>query len=212
MTKQKNCWKTPKNLKELLEIPEELEPFVNDYQIHVVEVAWLTDEQLQLYKSDFRVVAEYFVQKRKNQEYSPTPQTLKHVDAVLKMLSVFGGADQLKELYQARKEEEKGGDVTMCEMLDRTISRRVAEATEKIKEKLTEEVTEEITERITEEVTERITEEVTERITEEVGASYFIQTIKTLQKALNCSISEALHAFGKTPEEYEHAISVLHRT
>lgn len=58
-------WNTPKNLKALLDIPQKLQPYVNDYRIHVIEVARLTEEQVQMYKSDFRVVAEYFTQKKK---------------------------------------------------------------------------------------------------------------------------------------------------
>ena len=59
-------WKKPKNLFECLEVPEYLKPFVNDYKIHVVEVAWLTEEQENKFTSDFKFVVNYF---RQNQTY-----------------------------------------------------------------------------------------------------------------------------------------------
>lgn len=65
-------WDTAKSLKELLDIPEELELYVNDYRIHVIEVAYLTDEQVRMFQSDFRIVAEFFIQKRK------TKNTVRH--------------------------------------------------------------------------------------------------------------------------------------
>lgn len=38
--------------------------YVNDYKINVFEVAFLTPEQVNMFKSDFREVADFFVQKR----------------------------------------------------------------------------------------------------------------------------------------------------
>lgn len=37
-------WNYPKNLKEILRIPANLDSFVNDYKIHVFEIAWLAEE------------------------------------------------------------------------------------------------------------------------------------------------------------------------
>ena len=59
-------WNSRKKIKELMEIPRCLDTYVNDYQMHVFEVAWLTEEQISHFRSDFKVVANFFVQKRKN--------------------------------------------------------------------------------------------------------------------------------------------------
>ena len=40
------------------------EPYVNDYKINLFQIAYLTYEQVNLFQSDFKVVADYFVQKR----------------------------------------------------------------------------------------------------------------------------------------------------
>ena len=56
-------WNSRKKIKELMEIPRCLDTYVNDYQMHVFEVAWLTEEQISHFHSDFKVVANFFVQK-----------------------------------------------------------------------------------------------------------------------------------------------------
>lgn len=40
-----------------MEIQRCLDTYVNDYQMHVFEVAWLTEEQISHFHSDFKVVA-----------------------------------------------------------------------------------------------------------------------------------------------------------
>jgi len=109
-------WKQPKNLKSLLNVPEELDEYVNDIKINVFEISWLTEEQIELFQSDFKVIADYFVQKRKNKGYIPSEKAIKHVDAFLKMMSVFADDTRYEELVGALKTE--GGPVTMCEVLD----------------------------------------------------------------------------------------------
>ena len=107
----KKRWRKNKTIKELLKIPKGLEDYVNDYKIHVIEVAWLSDEQLQQFKSDFGIVANFFVQKRKNRNYKPDDRReIRHVDAVLKLLSVMtGDSSYEKILYDDsnRKVKEK---------------------------------------------------------------------------------------------------------
>ena len=52
-------WNKPKSLKELMDIPDELDEYVNDYKIHVFEIAWLTEEQICKFQSDFRIDKRY---------------------------------------------------------------------------------------------------------------------------------------------------------
>lgn len=108
-------WNEPMNLKNVMTIPEELDEYVNDYKIHVFEIAWLSDEQVEMFQSDFRIVAEFFTQMRKNSRYKPSPKQIKHVDAVLKMLSVFGQTDKLESFIKSGEIKE---GLTMNRMLD----------------------------------------------------------------------------------------------
>ena len=59
---------------------------------------------------------DYFVGKRDNPEYRPKdPQKFKHVDEVLKMLSVFTGDSRFSDFIT----QEGGRPAAMCEVLDR---------------------------------------------------------------------------------------------
>ena len=109
-------WNQPKSLGKVVSVSKELEPYFNDYRIHVFEISWLTDEQVNMFKSDFKVVADYFTQVRKNNTYSPIPQTLKHVDEVLKLLSVFGDDRRFTDTVNTKKDGKEVSN--MCEWLD----------------------------------------------------------------------------------------------
>lgn len=58
-----------------------------------MEVAFL-DDQLDNFHSDFHIIAEYFVTKRKNTDYVPSPQAIKHVDEFLKLMQALEGDDR----------------------------------------------------------------------------------------------------------------------
>ena len=103
------------NLK-TIHVPEEFKPYVNDYKVNLFEIAYLTDEQVNLFKSDFRVVAEYFTQMQRNRDYKPEPRTLVHVQEVLQLLSIMTGDHRFEEVFASGTE---GGPENMCEVLDR---------------------------------------------------------------------------------------------
>ena len=89
-----------------MKIPRCLDTYVNDYQMHVFEVAWLTEEQISRFHSDFKVVANFFVQKRKNKDYIPDdPTEIRHVDEVLKLLQVMTGDRRYEEIFRKKKEK-----------------------------------------------------------------------------------------------------------
>jgi hypothetical protein len=107
----KKRWNTPRNLKELMDIPDGLGKYVNDYHINVVEVAWLTEEEISRFHSDFRIVANFFRNKRLNENYIPDdPTVIKHVDEVLKLLSVMTGDNK----YEINIDKADNGGVSMC--------------------------------------------------------------------------------------------------
>lgn len=114
----KKHWNQPIRLKERLEISPEFDEFVNDYKINLFEIAFLSREQVNLFKSDFRIVADYFVQMRENGDYVPQPQEMKYVQETLQMLSVMTGDHRFEEAYNDCKDEE-GGPHYMSEVLDR---------------------------------------------------------------------------------------------
>ncbi len=109
-------WDEPTSLKELLDIPVGLDKYVNDYKMHVVNVAWMTEEQINMFQSDFGIVARFFCEKRKNKDYVPNDRKIiKHVDEVLKLLSVMTGDHRYEEILSY-----EGKDVTnMCDVAER---------------------------------------------------------------------------------------------
>lgn len=63
-------------------------------------------------------MAEFFTQIRKNNEYKPTTQEIKHVDEVLKLISVFGKTDRFDELIESG---ETKGVHNMCEAIEKIV-------------------------------------------------------------------------------------------
>lgn len=107
-------WSAPKSIKELLNIPVGLESYVNDVRINVFEISWLTDEQIELFESDFKVISRFFANKRKNKNFVPDdPTIIKHVDEVLKLLSVISGDERYDKI------ENKSEVQTMCDVAQR---------------------------------------------------------------------------------------------
>ena len=108
-------WNSRKKIKELMEVPQCLDSYVNDYQMHVFEVAWLTEEEIERFQSDFRIVANFFTQKRKNKDYIPDdPTEIKYVDEVLKLLNVMTGDKRYEKIFQKKK-----GVRSMCDVAER---------------------------------------------------------------------------------------------
>lgn len=109
-------WDKPLNLKDRLNIPPEFEPYVSDYRINLFEIAYLSHEQVKMFQSDFRVVADYFVQKREKNDYVPEAWQLKHVQETLQLLSVMTNDHRFEDVYST---DGKGGIRNMCDVLDR---------------------------------------------------------------------------------------------
>ena len=98
-----------------MDIPKGLDVYVNDCKVHVFEVAWLTDEQISKFRSDFKVVANFFVKKRKYRDYIPDDSTeIQHVDEVLKLFTAFTGDERYEKVLNS-----KGQVSNMCEVAER---------------------------------------------------------------------------------------------
>ena len=119
-------WNGPLSLKERLNIPKEFEPYVNDYKINLFQIAYLTHEQVALFQSDFKVVADYFVQKRENGDYIPSSQDLTHVQETLQLLSIMTNDNRFEEAYNTNTDGQKGGPRNMCDVLDKVENRGIA--------------------------------------------------------------------------------------
>lgn len=112
-------WNCPKNLKGCFEVDARLDKYVSDYHINLFEIAFLSEETVQKFKSDFGIVANYFVQKRTGKR-DFSQKEIEHVDALMTMMRVITGDHRFEEILNKPK-SGKGG-VTMCELLEQMIA------------------------------------------------------------------------------------------
>ena len=112
----KHKWTAPKHLLGCFKVPEELKPFVNDYKINVFNIAWLSDETIDMFKSDFKIVAKYFQTIRLKEKFTGTTEEIKHMDALLKMLTALTGDKAIEERYNESNLNE--GGITMIKFVE----------------------------------------------------------------------------------------------
>lgn len=110
-------WEKPRCLSDIMSVPEVMQPYFQDYGINVFNIPYLSAEQVDMFQSDFKIVADYFVQMRIDPEhYKPSQQTITHVDAILKLMSVLTGDSRYEEAVNSLK--GKKGGVTMCNAME----------------------------------------------------------------------------------------------
>ena len=131
-------WSKAKHLYDCFEVPEKLKPFVNDYKINVFNIAFLSSKTIAMFKSDFKIIAEYFRAKRLNQKYKGSKEKLKHANETLKMFSALTGDNSFEKVYN--EGNFKKGGITMCDVVERIrdegitagINKGIAEEKERI--------------------------------------------------------------------------------
>ena len=131
-------WSKAKHLYDCFEVPVKLKPFVNDYKINVFNIAFLSPKTISMFKSDFKIIAEYFRAKRLNQKYKGSKEKLKHANETLKMFSALTGDDSFEKVYN--EGNFKKGGITMCDVVERIrdegitagINKGIAEEKERI--------------------------------------------------------------------------------
>lgn len=121
-------WNKSRNLSETVHVPETWKPYFNDYHAHIFEIAYLSPEQVKLFKSDFGIVADYFVQKRMTDDYIGSSEDIKHIDEVMKLLAVFADKRFMDNMVISNS---KGRPRNMCEVLDRIEEKGRTEGIEK---------------------------------------------------------------------------------
>lgn len=114
----KRHWKHNRTLKEVITIPSDLEPFVNDYKINVFELAWLTDEQISKFKSDFREVVQFLKCQRTDKVFTGSKKKLKHAMEILDLLRVMSENDKdfVTSIENLKEQSIKGG-IGMCDVI-----------------------------------------------------------------------------------------------
>ena len=119
-------WNRSLHLKNQLKIPDGLEGYVSDYEAHVFEISFLSDEQVKLFRSDFRFVAEYFVASRKRKEglateFNITVDHLRYVEEFIELMNALTSSDRFSALPKLII--DRGGDSMMTILFDEAEAR-----------------------------------------------------------------------------------------
>ena len=122
-------WTNNKTLYERLNVPDDLKQIVNDCRINVFELAWLTEEQEALFKSDFKHVVHYLRQVRIGKERNMLPDPLAHAPELLTLLKALAKDDSYDELIREAKIKQERGETMTFPSLVKDAENRVKEAT-----------------------------------------------------------------------------------
>ncbi len=109
-------WKEIKDLHSLLTIPDELKPFVKNYEITVFDIAFLEDDVINEFTSDFKAIARFFKDRRLNKNaLADNTVELKYPSAVTEFLAVFTNDSWYRDINDLIMESQKKGErITMC--------------------------------------------------------------------------------------------------
>ena len=124
-------WTYPKNLFGVLDMDEELKPYVNDYKINLFEIAYLDREIIDSFTSDFWILADYLYQMRVNKNYVADKRSIGHIEELLMLMSAMTGDKRFEEIIDEANTKEV---VNMCEVLDIVEARGIEKGIERGRE------------------------------------------------------------------------------
>ena len=131
----KKRWSTPKSIKESLKnkYPIELDEYINDYKVNVIDVAFMDKEDIEKLNSDFKAVAKYYYLKRNNIENLEElgECNLKYPVQTFATMKALTGDSRFETAYNDYVETHKDDKgVTMEKILDDLINKGKSEGKE----------------------------------------------------------------------------------
>lgn len=124
-------WNEAKSLHEMMRLPEKMKKYVEDYKIRVYDIAFLSDNIIEKFTSDFKLVARFFKDRRLGVDTLRTNQAarVRHIEAVLDFLSVFTKDERYRNSYTERVKEmeENGEEIDMCWIIQGWINEGIEE-------------------------------------------------------------------------------------
>jgi len=91
-------WSGCKSLADITKVPAEFEPFFQDYKVMVVDVAFLEDEVIERFTSDFKLVAKFFKNRRLGVEPWEDEMSIQHFTEFVDFLSAFTNDSNYKNV------------------------------------------------------------------------------------------------------------------
>ena len=176
----KRHWTASTRLKECFSVPSQFDRYVNDYKLNLFEIAWLPEETINKFKSDFKLVAEYFNQIRNTGRWEPMPSKVKHVKELLELFKALTKDNRFLKVFESEEE------ITMAsEALDYVENRGYERGK-----------------------AEGIAEGKAEGIAEG-KAEMLINSIRNLMKTLNLTVKQAMDALQIPIEEQKKYASMI---
>ena len=135
----KKRWSTPKSIKESLKnkYPIELDEYINDYKVNVIDVAFMDKEDIEKLNSDFKAVAKYYYLKRNNiEDFEELGEcNLRYPVQTFATMKALTGDSRFETAYNDYVETHKDDKgVTMEKILDTIEARGEARGEAKGKE------------------------------------------------------------------------------
>lgn len=126
-------WTAPKQLTDCFKYDERLSKFISNYKINVVELAWLSDEQIMKFKTEFRNFVELLRDTRLGRKPQYSPIQLKHVHELLQLMRVMSSNDEYEQLLKQttnnlKQKKLKGDEITMKKIVSLGFDEARAEA------------------------------------------------------------------------------------
>lgn len=126
-------WTAPKQLTDCFKYDERLSKFISNYKINVVELAWLSDEQIIKFKTEFRNFVELLRDTRLGRKPQYSPIQLKHVHELLQLMRIMSGNDEYEQLLKQttnnlKQNKLKGDEITMKKIVSLGFDEARAEA------------------------------------------------------------------------------------
>lgn len=127
-------WNNYKSLAEITDISPEFVPHFQDYKVKVVDVAFLEDEVIEKFTSDFKHVAMFFKGRRLGTESWDDGIQIKHVEAFFDFVAAFTNDSRYQKVKEKlEKIKVEGEKVSMNDpyldmLLEHRLAQREAEA------------------------------------------------------------------------------------
>ena len=79
-------WNAPLSLSSCFHMPKRLKPYLSDYKTNLFEIAWLDEETVSKFQSDFRFIIEYCTQAQKKVIWEPMYGEADHINEIFELL------------------------------------------------------------------------------------------------------------------------------
>lgn len=108
-------WGGTKSLIDIMKVPDEFKSYVENYKVKVFDIAFLEDDIIEKFTSDFRLLAMFFKNKRLGRTDSFGNDKINHMQELIDFFAVFTNDERYKKIkYKLTKMKKKGKVIKMC--------------------------------------------------------------------------------------------------